>query len=212
MLYAWYHDLKRKCQNYNSKKSPNPDSSEGEEEVPESQMGNINLYNHDDEIGGWLQLSLQHQKWLLLQPQNLQKQWPILMNIVCCCLIYTLLLFCQAQVSIFRKYLNPKINSYNLKFFKVLRNKCNERVHCHQHGSRKCSYLLLLWLSSLSPPPWKNSLAAYFPLIILGIETPSPPWSFHPIWMFPYEYFLELYTFGNYRSKLHTPPSWKAPN
>lgn len=62
MLYAWYHDLKRKCQNYNSKKSPNPDSSEGEEEVPESQMGNINLYNHDDEIGGWLQLSLQHQK------------------------------------------------------------------------------------------------------------------------------------------------------
>ena len=62
MLYARCHDLKRKRRSYNSKKPANPDSSEDEEEVPESQMGSINLYNHDEEIEGWLQLSHQHQK------------------------------------------------------------------------------------------------------------------------------------------------------
>ena len=62
MLYARCHDLKRKRWSYNSKKPANTDSSEDEEEVPESQMGSINLYNHDEEIEGWLQLSLQHQK------------------------------------------------------------------------------------------------------------------------------------------------------
>ena len=50
MLYARCHDLKRKRRSYNSKKPANPDSSEDEEEVPESQMGSINLYNHDEEI------------------------------------------------------------------------------------------------------------------------------------------------------------------
>ena len=52
MLYAQCHDLKRKRRSYNSKKPTNPDSLEDEEEVPESQMGSINLYNHDEEIEG----------------------------------------------------------------------------------------------------------------------------------------------------------------
>ena len=52
MLYAQCHDLKRKRRNYKSKKPASPDSSEDEEEVPESQTESINLYNHDEELEG----------------------------------------------------------------------------------------------------------------------------------------------------------------
>ena len=58
------------------------------------------------------------------------------------------------KVSIFHKYLNPKIDSYNLKYIKILRNKCNKSIHCHTTSFQKKFIppaMVVIWFEA--PPP-----------------------------------------------------------